>query len=108
MSNAIPLKIKRDHMKPVLSVECVSQSDGVKSRTDFFILYPGDNFERFGGSSRGLTVQKTPSLITRYSSLGHVQDVEYNLENADVWSLIGTLINGIDGYKVTATPHNME
>lgn len=101
-SKTVPATIKRDHMKPVLTLRAEATDDNHKSKTEFFILYPGDVFTRFGGSSRGLLCRKTPSLITRYSCAGHVQDTEYALESANPWEIIANYVNGLENFKLTA------
>jgi hypothetical protein len=57
-------------------------------RRRVYLLNPGDHFERFGGSSRGLVVRKTASLIVSESQGGCRSDVEYDINKADVWERI--------------------
>lgn len=61
-------------MTHVLTVTLAAHSD---TTVEVHMLNPGEHFERFGGSSRGLTVVgKTASLITRTKSPGGTEDVE--------------------------------
>ena len=71
-------------------------------RVSVYVLKPGQNFERFGGSRHGLTVVKTPSLIIRTHSLrGHgTQDVEHDVHNINVWRTT------LDAYRVSVEDKN--
>lgn len=57
------------------------------SQIAFYLLNPGEVFAGFGGSSRGLLVRKTASLITRRvdADSGTVSDSERNLRDALAW-----------------------
>lgn len=57
-------------------------------RTRIYLLNPGDVFVRFGGSSHGLTVRKTASLIVREEDAGGVHDTEYDIADREVWDRI--------------------
>lgn len=57
-------------------------------RRRVYLLNPGDHFERFGGSSRGLLVRKTASLIVSETQGGCRTDIEYDIGNKDVWERI--------------------
>jgi hypothetical protein len=50
-----------------------------------YVVPAGENFVRFGGSSRGLTVTKTPSLII--SDIQYCRnDVEYDIHDKKGWT----------------------
>lgn len=59
------------------------------NRSEVHILNPGDCFDGFGGSSRGLVVRKTASLIVREvgPSFG-LNDTEYNVNDKKAWARI--------------------
>lgn len=60
-------------------------------RVSVYLLNPGDCFELFGGSSRGLVARKTASLVTRSSGPMGSHDVEYDIngENArKIWAWV--------------------
>lgn len=59
---------------------------------EVYLLNVRETFERFGGSSRGLTVIKTASLITRTISAGYTKDTEYELADAEAWAWIRSLM----------------
>lgn len=50
-----------------------------------YILKPGQVFKRFGGSSSGLLVRKTPSLIVTQSGISGRVDIEYDVHDLRVW-----------------------
>lgn len=53
-----------------------------------YILQPGEHFDRFGGSSSGLLVHKTPSLIvSEISNMGR-RDTEYDVHDRNAWQRI--------------------
>lgn len=72
---------------PVLTIK----KDG-KAVSSVYILKPGAHFPGFGGSRHGLTVGKTPSLITRTRAGGGISDVEYDVHDPSVWAWIARLI----------------
>ena len=82
-------KPKRDFMVPVMQIKSTETGQVI---TSFYILEPGDTFPRFGGSSRGLLVQKTASLITRTTQGGTISDHEYNLYDPTVWAWVARMI----------------
>ena len=57
-------------------------------RRRVYLLNPGDHFERFGGSSRGLVVRKTASLIVSETQGGCRSDMEFNLADKEAWERI--------------------
>lgn len=57
-----------------------------QTRVRAYILKPGDTFEFFGGHRNGLTVVKTPSLITSTNYAGTRHDHEYNVTDAKAWA----------------------
>lgn len=59
---------------------------------EVYLLNVGETFPRFGGSSRGLTVIKTASLITRTESAMHTSDKEWDLADAEAWAWIRRLM----------------
>lgn len=68
---------------------------GTGFTTEIHMLNPGETFERFGGSSQGLTVRKTASIITRSRSTGGgVEDVERDITQPAFWKWIAERING--------------
>jgi hypothetical protein len=75
--------------KPVLSIKT---KEG-KPATNVYILKAGEHFPGFGGSRHGLTVGKTPSLITRSYAGGGISDTEYDVHDPGVWAWIARLIN---------------
>ena len=58
------------------------------SRKRVYLLNPGDHFDRFGGSSRGLVVRKTASLIVSENQGGCRYDSEDDVNKKDVWARI--------------------
>lgn len=60
---------------------------------DVHLLNVGEVFERFGGSSRGLQVRKTASLITRDTAGGCWNDLERDLRAPEFWTWIQKLID---------------
>lgn len=57
-----------------------------ESVVSFYILSPGETFAGFGGSSGGLSVRKTASLITRHeTSHGTIDDGEYDVTSTLAW-----------------------
>lgn len=58
------------------------------ARKQVYMLNPGDHFAGFGGSSSGLSVRKTASLIVRETSQGVTADTEYDINKRDVWNRI--------------------
>jgi hypothetical protein len=72
-------------------------------RVEYHVIKPGENFPGFGGSSRGLTAVKTPSLIVRQHSEGGLRDVEYDVHDPKAWHTIRwALAHPQDGWKVGA------
>jgi hypothetical protein len=59
---------------------------------EVYVLNVGETFERFGGSSRGLTVSKTASLITRSIDAMGTVDREWDLSSPEGWEWISSLI----------------
>lgn len=59
---------------------------------DVFILNPGDSFQGFGGSSAGLVVRKTASLITRKRGPHGWSDTEYAINDKSAWGWLLYLI----------------
>lgn len=79
-------------MTHVLTVTLAAHSD---TTVEVHMLNPGEHFERFGGSSRGLTVVgKTASLITRTKSPGGTEDVERDVYDPKFWEWMSRMING--------------
>jgi len=60
-----------------------------------YLLNPGDNFARFGGSSAGLTVRKTASLIVSDVQHGSRSDAEYDLTDEQAW------VNILHSYRLS-------
>ena len=75
-------------MKPVMILK---NAEGTVT-VEVYLLNVGETFERFGGSSRGLTVIKTASLITRTESAMHTSDKEWDLADAEAWAWIRRLM----------------
>jgi hypothetical protein len=67
-------------------IAVITRPDG--SSLKVYILMPGENFPRFGGSSRGLTVTKTPSLIISENGPWGRHDTEYDIHNKKIWAFI--------------------
>lgn len=55
------------------------------TRVSFYLLNPGETFAGFGGSSAGLTVRKTASLIIRREHPAGVEDTESDLRSKGAW-----------------------
>jgi hypothetical protein len=76
----------------VLTMELGAKGTESHTRINVYLLNVGEHFERFGGSSRGLTVTKKASLIVRTVSCGSSSDREYDLHgkgrlrNMDTWA----------------------
>lgn len=64
------------------------------STLEVHMLNPGQHFEGFGGSSRGLTVGKTASIVTRLHDVSGVTDTERNLDDGFLWGFIAKCISG--------------
>lgn len=75
-------------MKPVMILKNADNTCTV----EVYLLNVGETFERFGGSSRGLTVIKTASLITRTESAMHTSDKEWDLADPNAWAWIRRLM----------------
>jgi hypothetical protein len=71
------------------------------SRKAVYLLNPGDHFQRFGGSSCGLVVRKTASLIVSEWQGGCRHDTEYDINKPDVWARILNAYRGSLGLPVT-------
>lgn len=56
--------------------------------TRVYILQPGQCFERFGGSSAGLVVRKTPSLIVQQDDQFGRNDIEFDVHDKKAWNII--------------------
>ena len=59
-------------------------------RRRVYLLNPGDHFDRFGGSSSGLLVRKTASLITRDDGPWGRNDYETDIHSKATWAAIFT------------------
>jgi hypothetical protein len=57
-------------------------------RVTAYILGPGQMFPGFGGSSSGLLVGKTASLIIRRVGAWGSQDSEYDVNDAGAWEYL--------------------
>jgi len=62
------------------------------TRIEVHILNAGEFFAGFGGSSRGLVVRGTASLITREISV-MTSDTEWHVHDRKVWKWIADLVN---------------
>lgn len=58
------------------------------NRYRVYLLNPGDHFDRFGGSSAGLAVRKTASLIVSESGPGGRYDSEHKINAINTWESI--------------------
>jgi len=58
-----------------------------------YLLNPGDCFQGFGGSKSGLVAKKTASLIVRESGPYGTEDVEYDINKANVWKSIFNVVS---------------
>lgn len=68
-----------------------------KARTDVYVLNPGQRFDRFGGSSTGLVVEKTASLIvSRTDEAGGRYDAEYAVNDAKAMNFWSYLTERVD------------
>lgn len=59
---------------------------------EVYLLNPGDCFQGFGGSSAGLVVKKTASLIVREVGPGGCYDTEYDVNDKKVWGRIFNVV----------------
>lgn len=83
-------------------MKCLTIKTGDNTTTEIHLLHPGEIFPEFGGSSRGLAVKKTASLITRADTgAGGREDVERAITDKNVWEFISRCING--DIKATAS-----
>jgi hypothetical protein len=73
---------------------CVMDFSIKTRRVRIYLLNPGDCFQGFGGSSSGLVVRKTASLIVRDVDNWGCEDTEYDINKADVW---GRILNAYRG-----------
>lgn len=55
---------------------------------EIYLLNPGNCFAGFGGSSAGLLVRKTASLIVRNTAGGMCNDTEYSVNDKRIWNAI--------------------
>lgn len=76
----VPVDINAHH--------CIMDFKRGSERVRVYLLNPGDHFHYFGGSSRGLVVRKTASLIVSVNQYGSRTDTEYDLNKQDVWERI--------------------
>lgn len=91
MANTLPLPTPNARLQPIL--------EGIVGDTTMYvyILHPGDHFPRFGGSSAGLLVRGSPSLIVRVISQGCQTDTEYNTFDKSAWKMIRRFMSVADG-----------
>lgn len=61
---------------------------------EIHLLNPGQTFPFFGGSSRGLTVRKTASMIvrTKHPMVG-IRDLETEIHDMSIWQWVSGLVN---------------
>jgi hypothetical protein len=83
-----------DKTMHVLTIEF---SDIPGERHEIHVLNPGECMEGFGGSSRGLVVGKTASLITRRTGKWGQHDIEHDIFAENIWEWIAQLMNLCDG-----------
>jgi hypothetical protein len=62
--------------------------DGGEFAVEYHVLKPGEHFPKFGGSSKGLVVGKTPSLITREKGPWGWKDTERDVHDPKGWHVI--------------------
>ena len=79
-----------------------------ETRTELWYCPPESSFPGFGGSSTGLLVGKTPSLVTRRISPEGQFDVEWDVYHAHIWETITKAINGDLEVTATRESHNAE
>lgn len=70
---------------------------------EFYLLQPGQTFERFGGRSGGLTVKKTASIISRSISVDW-RDVEWDAGDERVWKWIYRLMESPQVMQIPVFP----
>lgn len=71
---------------------------------EVYLLNPGECFPRFGGSSSGLVVNKTASIITRTYQSGSFMDTEYDIKDREFWGYLGRLIDPNNDYIRNVDP----
>lgn len=86
------LTIKTDGLKPIAE----------RFSVEIHMLNPGDTFPGFGGSSSGLVVRKTASLVTRTTTSTGTSDVELDIHNPETWQWLARLINTNPGVRADA------
>lgn len=82
----------------VLTVRHVGEGCNPEStaHTTVYLLDPGQAFDRFGGSSAGLVVKKTASMIVSYfDSAAGRKDTEYALNDKKALQVWAHLVNRI-------------
>ena len=87
--------------KPVMTLRRAT-NEGSFCTVEVYLLNAGEHFDRFGGSSRGLTVRKTASLITRTTQSMGKHDVEWDLASPKAWAWIRALLTH-HGFECEAT-----
>lgn len=65
-------------------------ADG-KDKIEVHMLNVGEGMTPFGGSSSGLLVRKTASLVTRHRHSWGIKDVEWDIHDPSVWNWIADL-----------------
>ena len=67
-----------------MTLKCTDEPD-TKTRWHIHMLNPGEIFPRFGGSSAGLLVRKTASMIVQRRSPFDCTDTEYSIYDPKIW-----------------------
>jgi len=62
-----------------------------KTKVEVHMLNVGQGMTPFGGSSSGLLVRKTASLVTRRKDSWGTKDVEWDIHDPSVWNWIADL-----------------
>jgi hypothetical protein len=71
---------------------CIKEFSFGGHEYSIYILNPGNCFQGFGGTSGGLVVRKTASLIVRDNHAGGCDDTEYDVNDKKVWARLLTLM----------------
>jgi hypothetical protein len=63
------------------------------TKYEIHMMKPKEFFPGFGGSSRGLVIGKTASIIVREMSVWGCKDTEHDIDDPWLWGWIGKLMD---------------
>jgi hypothetical protein len=89
----LPYTVSRTYQPMEIDMaHCITyiSADG-KNKVEVHMLNVGDGMAPFGGSSSGLLVRKTASLVTRHKAPWGTRDVEWDIHSPRAWNWIAEL-----------------